>query len=461
MGQYTSLAEMPDGMKGIPKSAFKLADCSAQTYYDQYQQIDVAQAACDYYLLEAILTGQLGKVTIDMKRIKSWLEDNNYGLPVEDEFDDSNVDEFAHLLEWTCDEDCIDCDEHDNCAIRGMYLYAEKTAEAAALAVMPDAVDDEQDVRITTMIENVRLAKSMKDDLVAKLTPVFENYGKVAIPGELGYDVGWKEFAGSNNKKAFQAIIDTVGIERAYEYASMYFGTTWSGAYGGQAWKNCSDVYFHFYKGWYSAEQFVDRVFALEHNGGTFLSKVGWGQGNPMYWNISHLKFEVLPAHGASDWEKLLMGASDDVKWLFNKAWFDSYGVTICGQVIDAYTNRWEFDGETAEFTVAQWSEEARITHVANPSETCFNGGCPICYICKAAFEKKEYEVKQAAKAAKPQAASTSGSGAYSNEYQSGCSCYTCTEHEKWLQANKIKPVKAGQTDAQKLEAIFGIKFTK
>lgn len=50
----------------------------------------------------------------------------------------------------------------------------------------------------------------------------------------------------------------------------------WESGYGGEAWKACTDIALKRENGTLDPRTFVDRCFALEHNGGSFLNKADW-----------------------------------------------------------------------------------------------------------------------------------------------------------------------------------------
>lgn len=67
--------------------------------------------------------------------------------------------------------------------------------------------------------------------------------------------------------------------------------------------------------------QFIDRIFAHQHNGGCFLNKVSWGTTNRRKWAYTYLQDTVLPAHGQDNWRLLYSIASPEVQRLFDDHW--------------------------------------------------------------------------------------------------------------------------------------------
>ncbi len=62
--------------------------------------------------------------------------------------------------------------------------------------------------------------------------------------------------------------------------ADIFTDGSWGAGYGGKPWGECASTFYHYYNGDFSPKQFVDRVFALQHNGGSFLNKRTWKIGN-------------------------------------------------------------------------------------------------------------------------------------------------------------------------------------
>jgi len=91
--------------------------------------------------------------------------------------------------------------------------------------------------------------------------------------------------------------------------------TGWYGGFGGEKWATCADVLVMYENGEvqgqpFTAKNFCDRVFALQHNGGTILSKMSWGC------DLSQLSI-VLEAHHYGNYTMLNKYASSHVQALW------------------------------------------------------------------------------------------------------------------------------------------------
>lgn len=133
-----------------------------------------------------------------------------------------------------------------------------------------------------------RLAKdapAIQRATVVEALPVFVAYTHAACGGELRYHKSMKPgYLPSDRKAAWVAwrgIWEKYGNE-ALEVMTKLFRSMPSGSIGGKKWAVASETLLWWYEGKLGPTQeandkiFVDRVLAMEHNGGCFLNKREW-----------------------------------------------------------------------------------------------------------------------------------------------------------------------------------------
>lgn len=153
-------------------------------------------------------------------------------------------------------------------------------------------------------------AKEYQSKLVERVTPTFWAYAHAACGGELrhhpsiaghklngvrkGAWVGWRD------------IFETYGPE-SLKLMSKLFLEIPGASIGGKRWAAASDILYQYEMGKLgktpesNKKIFLDRVLALQHNGGCFLSKRTWAnhrKGRTEKVNDSHYKAESLGTSG-------------------------------------------------------------------------------------------------------------------------------------------------------------------
>lgn len=170
-------------------------------------------------------------------------------------------------------------------------------------------------------------AEEMMQAMVAEFMPVFRSYAHLAIGGELRHHVAIGGHILPSSRSAawagWKSIFEAVGPQALLDAAELFeeFG---GGTYGGKPWADACRVLHAFETGKLSARVFLDRMFALQHNGGCFLNKVTWADKNEMGWDVHKLQHQLLPAHGAfpePDYATLLSVCGKKVRDLFSDWW--------------------------------------------------------------------------------------------------------------------------------------------
>lgn len=76
---------------------------------------------------------------------------------------------------------------------------------------------------------------------------------------------------------SWKALFDEHGtdiIEVVYRcFQNEYYSIQWNGGFGGKAWAGIAELLLRFLRGKISAKLFVDRIWSIQHNGGTVFDK--------------------------------------------------------------------------------------------------------------------------------------------------------------------------------------------
>lgn len=159
-------------------------------------------------------------------------------------------------------------------------------------------------------------------------------YFHMACAGEARHHVaiGGQVLAGPSNRDAawtgWRKIYEAVGPEAIKDLEALLLEIG-GGSYGGPLWATAASVLHQRVTGELGPTDeickrlFVDRAFTLEHNGGCFLNKIGWGVKNRKGWGLNELKTKILEAHASDppNYRILASACSEDVLELFNRYW--------------------------------------------------------------------------------------------------------------------------------------------
>jgi hypothetical protein len=128
-------------------------------------------------------------------------------------------------------------------------------------------------------------AKTLQDYIVRTCDDAFRDYVFLAIGGEVRHYNGVRNCSdplpGSRGDAwdYWLAMADVIDRKTLIADAVEVFAADgWSSAYGGEAWRVCAQTLLDRETGKLDPRTFVDRVFSLQHNGGSLLNKNDWNR---------------------------------------------------------------------------------------------------------------------------------------------------------------------------------------
>lgn len=186
-------------------------------------------------------------------------------------------------------------------------------------------------------------AKEMRAALVAEYEPPLRAYVAMAVWGEARYHRALKRgYKAPNNRTTMWAagryVEDTVGREQVYADLNTLFNEMPRGSVGGPKWGLAAKVLHQRYTGLLTPELFLDRVFAMQHNGGSLLNKVMWGREGED--RIERMASAIGPAHSADppNVDQLCRYCSEEVRELW--ASYDEVAQRFGGLVLSTTKSR-------------------------------------------------------------------------------------------------------------------------
>lgn len=275
--------EYPSWVEKETKSAWR------KFWAIDYENIDVAQSAADFYILNGIVNKAF---SVDYEDLS---------LPSEAE-----VEEAGKRLGISGEE----------IASRVVHLgeYAKSKPENA-------------------LTELASEAELVYTKMVHELSENFRNYTHAACGGELRHHKAISSLS-TVRKLAWTKwyfIFEKYGVESLLKMKELFLEFS-GGGFGGEAWANAADILYMYETSQLSSDPFtnkslfVDRVFNLEHNGGCFLNKLAWankrvGREKPFDINFVYMKDHVLNAHASNpvDLNVLYGFASEGIQSLCTK----------------------------------------------------------------------------------------------------------------------------------------------
>lgn len=259
-------------------------------------KIDPVQSAADFYLLESVSSGVANQIP---------------GMMLSPfKFDDEADHAFLKLCGVTTIKE------------RKELIKARNIRVAERRAV--DPIFDARWI--------MNEAQERLENLVEVLDEIFVAYGHMAISGELRHHhaVGGRSLSTSRSSAwcGWRRVLNAVGNQALMD-ASELFREFDGGGYGGPPWANCAEVLYQRLEGKLGPDgpdgkinkrMFIDRIWTLEHNGGSFLNKINWSILNPKEWHLGMMK-TLLNAHAAqpTDYKTLVKVASKDTVELFRQ----------------------------------------------------------------------------------------------------------------------------------------------
>lgn len=183
--------------------------------------------------------------------------------------------------------------------------------------------------------------------LIDNLDESFRQYSHLACGGELRYMLKSDPFYSQERRWAWTQwafVYEKYGI-KGLETMTKMFNENGYGAFGGKKWAAASEILLGREAGTLGPDEltnkqlFIDRVFTLEHNTGSFLNKMAWANnrtgrdGASGHW--ATMKTTVLPAHCSNpvDIRTMYRYASENVQNLLMKYFSlaEQYGLAING----------------------------------------------------------------------------------------------------------------------------------
>jgi hypothetical protein len=216
-------------------------------------------------------------------------------------------------------------------------LPPDEVIEAAKILKLSQREIDERNERYFNYIKNspaVKLQSVAKNlspfyqDLITKLDNLFVDYVSAAIGGELRHHQGVTCLGkGGADHGRFIAWSRWADIHKEYgdsifiEAESLFLDFP-PGSYGGKPWANAASLLVKrkdcSLAGSLIENQtiFIDRVFNMQHNTGSFLNKLRWANFRDDNDSIHNMHDTVLKAHSSNppDLDILISKAQDRVK---------------------------------------------------------------------------------------------------------------------------------------------------
>lgn len=181
------------------------------------------------------------------------------------------------------------------------------------------------------LIEQEDLASHLFVELVERVDKVFVEYVALACGGEIRHHPSCTEDNFTTERRvawcAWPSIVETYGVEAYTTMAELFrdFGET--NCFGGELWAIAAELLrdrLMWKLGpsrFLTKQLFIDRVFTLQHNGGTFLNKVDWV--NKRYYRSVNFGIGMMPttlldyqASNPPDISKIFTHASNPVQEL-------------------------------------------------------------------------------------------------------------------------------------------------
>lgn len=251
-----------------------------------YEEIDVAQRAADFYILNGII---------------------NKAFSVD--FDDLSLPSREDI----------------ETAGRKIGMTTEQIEERVV-----NLIEYEKSRPESALTKLTGQAEVLYTKLVSEMSEILKNYTHAACGGELRHHKAITSLSAVRKLAwcKWYFIYEKHGVEAISKMKELFleFG---GGAFGGEAWANAANVLYMYETGQLSPDPltnkaiFIDRVFNLEHNTGCFLNKLSWvnlRKDRDKQYNQTYrvMADTVLKAHASNpiDLNMLYGHASDDIQKL-------------------------------------------------------------------------------------------------------------------------------------------------
>jgi hypothetical protein len=152
-------------------------------------------------------------------------------------------------------------------------------------------------------------------ETIEELFEIFYSYNLYACGGELIHHGPFSRIVGSHREIAY-SVLTKLAREVGSEAVNLWIfeafqKSTWDKGYGGETWAMCAKPALDYSRGNLTKFQYIDRVWSLEHNTGSYLNKAH-------EWDFEYLD-TILKAHDDSDFQTLSPMLSEDVLDLYNR----------------------------------------------------------------------------------------------------------------------------------------------
>lgn len=183
------------------------------------------------------------------------------------------------------------------------------------------------DIDLPNRTELLRRAQSLLDDLLNYIDPRLQAYTDMVVGGELRHHraVGGTALPGPHQRpqawKAWKQLRKIVGSQALLD-AVVLFEDFGGGSFGGMKWAVPCKLLWMRETGKISPLIFCDKIFDLQHNGGSLLNKVAWKR-NRRGESIELIKNWLGPARAMDppDWPAICWFADEEVVRLFREYW--------------------------------------------------------------------------------------------------------------------------------------------
>ena len=285
---------------------------------DDTNNVDLAQAVADYYLLDAIKADMLVPRPFEPKAHHSFEVRLHHDTKWRECCDTT---EDAKHKQW-----CKPGNRKPSTTQAATY---EPPFDEAYVRTVMKAMEMFKDIPATMPVIRTR-AFLRHARHTAIMAQVFRNYAHYAIAGELTHynSNALKGSFGTTHDKlraGWFKLVQHFGGAAAAKYAERMFedSSNWNTSYGGAPWAQIARTLWEFESGHWDAWLFVDRMFSLQHNTGSALNKVSWKQpvGHGYYVGNLQASDGPLDCHANSKFDRLGAFASEDVRKLATDYW--------------------------------------------------------------------------------------------------------------------------------------------
>jgi hypothetical protein len=191
----------------------------------------------------------------------------------------------------------------------------------------------------------VQDARTIQDSIVQRADTLFTEYTFAAIGGEVRHHESVRGSVPGGRESCWDywhAMGETIGRERLTQDSVDLFGDhSWGSGYGGEAWRVIARTLLDRLQGRLDARTFVDRVFSLQHNGGSLLDKVSWPMLTPDCHGVGYC--ETIGNNHASEtigFDTLLENASPDVRDMM-RTLVTQHGKAVAGYGVSDWKSDW------------------------------------------------------------------------------------------------------------------------